>query len=216
MKNDEFINTHNNHLEDIIKTENDTLLGIKEIWKLIVGNSKDIEIPAPSTTIADKMNKLFEVFQYDDTPLDQHLTVLLETNYLFSKSALLSIDIQTFFNELVLAANKNDQKKLEELFNSASSKEEEWNRIDSELDSFDLKNNLKDVIDSGIKLPQNLYVATINAIARKTSKSVEEVISQDKEEIEKLAKRLAYDICTEEINKIEYVPEEPHVNKRSR
>ena len=180
------------------------------------GDSQDIEIPSGSATILEKMNKLFDEFKSDDTPLAQHLVVILETDYLVLVAVHLSVDINTYFVELNAAIERKDKAKVEELLNSASAKEEEWNRINSELASFDIQNNLKDVINSGIKLPQNLYGAAINAIARKYSKSIEDVIAQDKEEIESLVKRLAYDICSEEIKKINYVPEESHVNDRSR
>ncbi len=173
MTNEEYKNKNNEFLEALEAKENDINSNIKDLFD-------GISLPTCTPIFSKKMNELLDVFDSDGKPLDQHLIVIMESKYLYAKYAYLIMDIQTFFNNLVVALCNKDNAKVKEMLDSESAKEEQWRQLSEELAAFDIRINLKDVIESGLPIPQDI------------------------------PKEKALQICTAELDKIAYTPKGPN------
>ena len=169
MTNEEYKNKNNEFLEALEAKENDINSNIKDLFD-------GISLPVCTPIFSKKMNELLDAFDNDDKPIDQHLIVIIESKYLYAKYAYLIMDIQIFFSNLVVALCNQNNEEVKEILVSESAKEEEWRQMSEELAAFDIRNNLKDVIESGLPIPQDI------------------------------PKEKALQICTVELDKIAYTP----------
>ena len=148
MTNEEFKRKNKEYLDQIVQKEDQLYDCIDEIMS-------GVDIPLPSVTVSNKILDLLETFENDGHPLDQHLTVILESQYLFYKYTQIAQEIQTYFNNLIVARLKGENEKVKELLEKSIEVQEKWAEMDSELENFDFKNNLADVVNT-MALPDGL------------------------------------------------------------
>lgn len=184
MTNEEYVNKNKEFLSIMVELQDAVFSSIRvalqdAAFSSFRGIVQDPNLPDPANNTSNKIMELFETFKDDDTNLDQHLIVILESHFLALKCKYCVNKIKAYFDTLFgLVMSGEDDNMVQELLKNSHIFEEEWNSIDEEIKNFDFEKNLQDVINSGIPLPKN--------------------ISPQK----------ALQICTEELKKISYEPKD--------
>lgn len=176
MTNEEYKKRNFEFITQMIQNEE----AFKKCLKDILAN---INVPSVSNSLLSKVNELFELFENDDRPLDQHLIVILETQYLLSKCAANVIGVKQYMDKLFESLNQNDREKIASVLSDQPKHENIWNLNNREIQEFDFFNDLEKVINNGVQLPMNM------------------------------SKNDALSICLKELSKVNYIPEDIRENK---
>ena len=169
MTNQEFKEKNNELLAQITSKE----LVISELIKSLISN---IKVPIISTAFASKINELMNLFDEKGYRLEEQLTFILTSQYLFSRYMTYIKCINTYVIEITNALRTGNNNLLRELLSKKEQEETLWEKFNNELLNYDFQNDLETLFNSGIKIPEN--------------KSKEE----------------AYNICMKELSSINYVP----------
>ncbi len=149
MTNEEFKSKNKQYVSQLISIESGLIHDIKVIVN-------DIAIPQPSCTLLAKLDELFETFENDGILLDQHLTVLLMTQYLLREYASTihsyDEDVMGFFD----AVERSDNNSLAYLLSMKEDLEKTWIEKDTKILNLDFKGELAHVLNSGVPLPKGI------------------------------------------------------------
>lgn len=164
MTNEEYKNKNKEFINQMILMESDVINSIKSVIN-------DISLPRPSFTFATKINELFDSFESDDKPLDQHLTVIIISQYLLSSCLNIFQNIDSYVRNIYEAVEKKDNHLLSSLIEIKSELEKSWLDKDNEILNFDFQNDLEKLLNSGLPLPNGLskedvYKICINELKR--------------------------------------------------
>ena len=176
MTNEEYKKRNFEYITQMIHHEDTFRNCLKDILN-------NINVPSVSNSLLSKVNELFELFENDDTTLDQHLIVILETQYLLSKCATNVVGIKQYVDRLFESLNQNDKEKIASILIEQPKNENIWSLNNREIQEFDFFNDLEKVINSGFPLPKN--------------------ISKDS----------ALSICLKELSKVNYIPNDVRKNQ---
>lgn len=175
MTNEEFKKRNFEYITQMIQNED----AFKRCLKDILDN---INVPSVSNSLLTKVNELFELFENDDKTLDQHLIVILESQYLLSRCATNIFGVKQYIDNLFESLNQNDREKIASILKEKPKYESIWSLNDKEIQEFDFFNDLEKVINNGVKLPMNM------------------------------SKDNALSICLKELSKVGYVPKDVKEN----
>lgn len=172
MTNEEFKKSNNEFIDAIVATEMALINNIKIVFP-------DVIVPQSAYTYKNKVNELLTLFEKDQTPIDEKITVVLETQYLFSKYLSIYGSIEGYVSSLCEAIARNDNDNAKFLLGIKEELEKTWIKNDTELSNFDFKNGLKEVLDSDVPRPKNM---SNEEIYNKCIKELERVCYEPKEE----------------------------------
>lgn len=169
MTNEEFKNKNNELLAQITSKE----MNLAESIKAII---PDVKVPVFSVTFSSKINELLNLFDKQGCALERQLTVILTSQFLFSRYVTYLQSVNVYMMEILNSLKAGNENALRDLLSKKDEEETLWENFNDEILNYDFRNDLGTLLDSGISIPAN--------------KSKDE----------------AYNICMSELNSIGYVP----------
>lgn len=175
MTNEEFKSKNKEFIDKMIVFES---RAVKDVKTIIT----EASIPRPTISFTSKINELFELFENDDTNLDQHLIIIITAQYLLGKCYNIIQDIDKYVRKVFRGIEKHDDDSLLYLVSIKEDLEKNWVEKDNEILEFDFQNDLEKMLNSGMPLPQGI------------------------------SKERAYEICMSELKKVNYQPKNLNVD----
>lgn len=113
----------------------------------------DISLPNPTDTFKTKLDEIFVAFEDDDKPLDQHLTVIISSQFFLNQCASMIQNIDKYVKSII---STNEKEKMKELFDMLPNMESQWKEKETDTLNIDLQTNLAEMINSMPQLPGGL------------------------------------------------------------
>ena len=112
-------------------------------------------LPHPTVTFQTKLDEIFETFENDDKPLDQHLTAIVLTQY-FLGQCMASMQSVDGYMKNVMMAHEQGPEAFREALAMKPDMETMWAEKENEILNTDLQNDLAKMIDTFPQLPGGL------------------------------------------------------------
>ena len=157
MTNSEFRINQGQILSEMRKSEDILFSEIRKSFD-------DITLPQPTQAFSVKLDELFEIFETDQKPLDQHLTIVLSLPYMIHHCENTVRNVQGYIFSVFDAINAQDNEKLQNLLELSSDAEAHWADLDQELLNLDFSKDLDKIIDLAGSLPKGLTKETAKMI----------------------------------------------------
>jgi hypothetical protein len=165
MTNEEFKSKNDEFVGQLVKAEIGLISNIKEILN-------DISVPSPCISFKSKLDELFKVFENDGKTLDQHLTVVLYSQYLMQYYYSIIQDMDLYFRNLIDSIGKKNKSLYNALINMRHDVSKSWIEKDTQLLDIDFEKDLQKALDSGIMLPPGITKEVAYQICMKELKAV--------------------------------------------
>ena len=149
MTNDEFRIKNGELAGEMSKAETAIFDSIRSMFE-------GINLPQPSQAFSTKLDELFETFEHDEEPLDQHLTIILATQYMLGHCQNTVGHVQGYVDKILQAARIGDNDTVRTLLELGSDVEAHWAEMDQELLNLDFRKDLDKIVDSVRPLPKNI------------------------------------------------------------
>ena len=128
----------------------------KELFNTVRKMIPDVNLPEPSQTFSIKLDELFETFENDPEPLDQHLTIIVGVQFMLAHCSSIVGNVDGYVRSLLESAAIGDSDGLRSLLELKPDVETLWAEKDKELLELDWQKDLGKVIDGVKQLPQGI------------------------------------------------------------
>ena len=137
LENESFLN-------GIIAMESKTLDGIKELFL--------DDVPREGPTLSKTINRLFDLFEGGEEPLNQHVIVVLHSQFLVQLFRKRIESIQRYYSSLEKALRNDDTEAIVSVLKEKETLHEQWQRIGDFIANIDFEIGLEAALNSGVPL----------------------------------------------------------------
>ena len=149
MTNEEFKLANYKAITDMYKYEG-------EIVKDVHGIIGYMEIPKATETFETRINELFDLFENDDIPIDQHLITTISATFFLNQYASIIHHLDKYLKTFFEAKERGDDATVKSLLELKPDIESSLAEMNESLLNINLQDDLDTILDSFQNLPGNV------------------------------------------------------------